>query len=181
MLFAASAIRLLCLQIKCVMPVLRQCLLDWYRSTMASCAISFHFFLYISIRFERCVRLTKESVAKNDFRQVVVASNRTKLGNDTSECTLGILRKWVERSKCWVLFFLVGWLVDCVVAVAVAAVFVCVFVEFVCWSFRYRLDQFNFWPFARAYAIHFTLNRHTLSPLFPFFTASQHSFFQYSI
>lgn len=53
---------------------------------------------------DRCVRLTKEPVAKNDFRQVVVASNRTKLGNDTGEYVLAILRKWVERSKCWVLF-----------------------------------------------------------------------------
>lgn len=88
---------------------------------MASCAISFYFFSYLLL-FSYSIFLfvhifshslysllsiemrsfdkKKKSVAKNDFRQVVVASNRTKLGNDTSECTLGILRKWVERSKC---------------------------------------------------------------------------------
>lgn len=33
-------------------------------------------------------------------------------------------------------------------------------------EFRYRLDQFNFWPFAKAYAIHFALNRHTILRFF---------------
>lgn len=62
-------------------------------------SVSLIFSYFLSMRsFDKRI-----SCKKNDFRQVVVvASNRTKLGNDTSECVLGILRKWVERSKCWV-------------------------------------------------------------------------------
>lgn len=151
----------------CDVHGLRQCLLDWNHSTVVygvqflvsflsitwyiyffCCAPQFQF--TCCVYCSRCNRLTKELVAKNDFRQVVVvASNRTKLGNDTSKCTLGILRKWAERSKCWVLRFLSGSSVFLVLSPRpCSAVFGC--------EFRYRLDQFNFWPFARAYAIHFT-------------------------
>lgn len=166
--FCLEASSIIMLRYKLLCLSNRQGLLFWARSTMGNVGLAFLFFVaWLSCYLVcRCVFYrTKVREAEGEgvgLLKMIFGKYRTKLGNDT-----GMLRMWAERSKCWALFCVCACMLNAFVyesewiSLWVSAS-VCLFVG----VSGYRLDQFNFWPFARAYAIHFTLNRHTLFRFF---------------